>query len=236
MRNWMIGRCVVLAALVLGVGGRASAELVTFSFSGAITLVNDVNGNFGGGVRVGDVFTGTLVYDTATIDGLSDPGMGRYLYANRLTNTPFVSPLGLTVRVGSLTFQPSYATSAFTVWTADNQPTTIPGVDGDGIEADQSTSLNGTTTIPGLTTLALLDRSQKVFSSDALPSGLKASDFTEGLFRVLVFGPGSTQVVALEGSLNLGDAAVPEPASVVLLGCGGLGLLACQSRRRRSAA
>ena len=226
MRNWMIGRCVVLAALVLGVGGRASAELVTFSFSGTITLVDDVNSNFGGGVRVGDVFTGTLVYDTATIDGLSDPGMGRYLYANRLTNTPFVAPLGLTVRVGSLTFQPSYSTSAFTVWTSDNQPTTIPGVDGDGIEADQSTSL---------TTLALLDRSQKVFSSDALPSGLKASDFTEGMFRVQVPGGGPFGVIALEGSLNLGDAAVPEPASVVLLGCGGLGLLACQ-RRRRSAA
>ncbi|WP_165068874.1 PEP-CTERM sorting domain-containing protein [Paludisphaera rhizosphaerae] len=236
MRNWMAGRCVVLAAVVLGVGGRASAELVTFNFSGTITVVNDVNGNFGGGVRVGDAFTGTLVYDTATIDGLSDPGMGRYLYANRLTNTPFVAPLGLTVHVGSLTFQPSYATSAFTVWTADNQPTSIPGVNGDGIEADQPTSLDGATTIPGLTILSLLDRSQKALSSDALPLGLKGPEFTDGLFRVTVFGPGSTEVVALEGSLNLGDAAVPEPASIVLLGCGGLGVLACQRRRRRSAA
>ena len=222
----------VVAAVVAGAADRASASLVTLNFSGTITTLNDVGNSFGGQVKLGDAFTGSLVYDTATNDSNSDPNVGNYLYANRFTNTPFVAPLGMIIHVGGATIQPNYGYLA-TVDVYNNQLSPVLGVSGDGIQAIQVTSFDGTTVVPvSQTVLALFDRSQSVFSSDVLPISLSTSSFSEGIIQVVVSGgtSGSNSVVALEGTINL--QAVPEPGSVALLAVAGPGMLAYARRRR----
>lgn len=148
------------------------------------------------------------------------------------TDTPYAAPVGLTIRVGSLTLQPVYS-SVFSVGVYNNQPSSL-GVNADGLQAVTPTSLNGTSTVPGsLTVLAMLDRTQALYSSDALPSSLRASDFTDRLIQVVVPGQSAgTTVVALEGTVNL--SAVPEPASMALLAIGGVGVFVAARFRRRS--
>lgn len=78
--------------------------------------------------------------------------------------------------------------------------------------------------------LELVDESQTVFVSDALPADLDLNDFNVRVFRMFFESQKKhAQLIVVVDSLDV----VPEPASLVLFGAGGLALVACYGRARR---
>ena len=192
-----------MLTLVSSVG--AVAGQVTVDFSGTVTLVNASKIS---GTKVGDRFSGTLVYDSSTTK-TSLPGADPAVYT---ALSPLASGLGITLNVGGTTYA-AEAGYAGQLMVGYHLGGTFPDV----FTALASVNVGGAATTA---TFGVADRTGTVFSSTALPTSLDLSKFSVGKFG-LEGPPDSANI--FEGTISLVQAAsVPEPGSAVLLSIGAL--------------
>ncbi len=180
----------------------AEAGLVTVDFSGSVSVVDT---SLITGTKVGDSYSGTLVYDSST----PETSMSGADPATYTALPPLASGLGITLTVGGKTY---------TAELGDTEQLTVAyhfmGTS-DVFAATAYVNVGGSAT---LASFGVRDTTGTVFSSTALPTSLDLSKFTDGEFT-LAGPPGGTNI--FQGTINL--QSVPEPASAVLLGAGGAG-------------
>ncbi len=208
---------VVIAAfmitLIFTLG--AEAGLVTVDFSGSVTVVDT---SLITGTKVGDSFSGTLVYDSST-PKTSMAGADPAIYT---ALPPLASGLGITLTVGGVTYagETGYAEQLMVGYH-------LKGTYPDLFTAAAYVNVGGSAT---LASFGLGDETGTVFSSTALPTSLDLNKFSVGTFALA--GQGGAANI-FQGTLSLlQPAAVPEPGSAVLLGIGALGG-GCVLRARR---
>jgi hypothetical protein len=199
----------------------AEASLVTVNFSGTVSTIDDPNGYISG-TKVGDPFSGTLVYDSSATIDLAGANPAHYTYLPGGTN-PFAAPLGITLTVGGHTFSTVY--TGLMQLTVQNNLAGASFPDVFGAVAD--VKVGNTLTLAGF---ALGDKTGTVLSSTALPTSLNLSQWTVG--EVNLVSPSANGTSIFDGLINLGGSSVPEPGSVTLLGLGVLGMGAWLLRRR----
>jgi hypothetical protein len=198
----------------------AEAGVVTIDFTGTITAINDPSG-FISGSSIGDSFSGSLVYDTSA--PMAVPGANPAEYDYLPTSTPpYASPLGITITVGSHTFDPHYA-GVMQIHVQDDlmgspYPTAFVAV--------ASTTLGTGAT---LAVFGVADTTGTALSSTALPTSLDFSKFDASEFQ-LTNPKGGPDI--FDGTINGVGALLPEPASATLFGIGALAVGAFILRRR----
>lgn len=205
----------LLLVLILGMASfsrSAEGALITIAIEGVVDEVADGRGYLEGRIEVGDVITGRYSYDSATPDqdwlwGSASDTVGRYHY--------FSGPYGVAVSAGGLVFQSDPGNLSFVVGIVnDNQQ----GEDGYWIDSYNNAALFNGTLVGGISWL-LSDPGGTVFFSDALPTN--APVLTEWQFNRLAITGSARNGFAVLGHIT-SAGAVPEPATVLLLGLGGL--------------
>jgi PEP-CTERM motif len=179
----------------------AEAGQVTVNFTATVTSVDS---SVISGTAIGDLFTGTLVYDSSV--PVDTPGANPAVYT---TLPPLPSPIGISVTVGGNTFG-RVSNSVLQVQVGNDLPGTFPDV----FTAVSLVDVNGTSKFASF---GVADTTGTVFSSTALPTSLDLSKFTNGVFQIGT----STSGVILTGDIHVGS--VPEPSSFMLLAIGILG-------------
>jgi PEP-CTERM motif len=198
----------------------AEASVVTINFTGTITAINDPSG-FISGSNVGDSFSGSLVYDTSAPIAVPGANPAEYDYLPGST-PPYASPLGISITVGSHTFDPHYPGVMQIHVQNDLTGSTYP----DAFVAVASTQVG---TSASLAVFGLADTTGTALSSTDLPTSLDFSKFDASEFQ-LTSPTGGPDI--FDGIINGVGAPVPEPASVTLLGIGALAMGAFVLRRR----
>lgn len=204
------GSLVMLPALVLLQAGAAGALPITFTLTGTVGRVADLNGVLGGQILMGDAFTGTLTYDLATPDGDPvDTTFGSY------SHSPPLGTVGLSISVNGLSFQtdPSQAFDV-TVDVTNNQFTAT----GAGL---------GPFGLAGALSLANGD---SMLADDSLPTALGTHRGSTKRTTISFSTVGLTRVNLDLMATEIVVTTVPEPGSATLLG---LGLARVALRRRR---
>lgn len=241
LSDLLLRTCSISLVIMLGAtafGPSARAELVTYSFTGTINVVDDPNDDLlGGQVKLGGRFSGTLVYDTSTARLMSsESSYSVYLYPTTTSGSTFVPPIGITAQVGSYSITPKYRAGDLIVNVFNNEPVLLGSV-ADGLSASQEEWINSD--LFYAYSVYLNDPSESVFSSTALPTSLSTSDFTIGTFTFYKYpvvsengGYVARPVVVFQGMIH-GLQAVPEPSSLTLCG---LAIPALLVLRRRFAA
>jgi len=112
----------LLIASILAVGSpiEAYAETISIAITAEVAEVSDPGGYLGGAINVGDVITGTYVYESTTPDTNSLPTVGDY----RHTTAPF----GITLNAGGLVFRTNPNNVDFLVEIVNDHG--IPAMDG----------------------------------------------------------------------------------------------------------
>lgn len=232
LRTLKIGVGVVLGASAFAVPSRA--ELVTYNFTGTISVLNDSTNWLGGQVNLGDHFSGTLIYDTSTakLSGTT-PIFSGYAYQNLGADRRFVSPIGITAQVGSYSVAPDYVFGDMILGVYNNAPMSPGGV-ADGLTVQQNGSVFRDNQYHILAyEIFLGDRGASTYSSTALPTSISTSNYTDGTFSFVDYvssSSGWTPVVVFQGTID-GLQAVPEPSSLVLGGLAVPALLLALRRR-----
>ncbi len=182
----------------------AEAALITIEITAEVDYVED-NGNYlDGQINPGDIITGTYTYDSDTPDSSPlNPVQGNYWH--------YAPPGGVSFNVGGFNFATDSSNVVFRVFIRnDNQS----GDDIYGIESQNNLPLyNGT--LVDYIWWQLNDHTASALSSDALPT------------TAPILGQWQANHLRLE---TLRDyridahvtSAIPEPATVLLVGLGGL--------------
>src|SRR5262245_59936894 len=111
---------LIAAILAAGVPMEAAPEPITIAITAEVAEVDDPGGYLGGTINVGDVITGTYIYDATTPDTNPLPTVGDY----RHTTAPF----GITLNAGGLVFRTDPNNVDFLVEVANNHG--IPAIEG----------------------------------------------------------------------------------------------------------
>ena len=83
--------------LATGFTLKAYAEPIAIAITSEVAVVDDRSNVLGGAIKVGDIITGTYVYESTTPDTNPDPTVGDYL------NT--TAPFGITLNAGGFVFR-----------------------------------------------------------------------------------------------------------------------------------
>ena len=237
-----IARPLTCAAVVLALAGPrpAAAALITVNYEATVTTVSGTP--FGLSPAVGTVARGFFTYNTDTPDTLpGDPQRGNYPHV--LGGGAFRAELPGLVVTGSDTplveifrtrTPPPLSINADSFFYRDGPP-------GGGV-----LSRNGTPD-PGISLLINIATGVNtglppVFSSDALPDPFPPAfspPFLPGAFFTtftLSDGGGTLQLrfTSVSQQAQPPTAAVPEPASLALLGLGAAGVLGYRRQRRKA--
>ncbi len=212
---------LLAAILVAWLPASASAAPVTFNFNGAATFVNPY---LSSQYAIGNSLTGSLTFDSALVD--TDASTTHGLYA----------PLS------SLTFTLNGNVHTFVSGTGFDKIEVQNGTPGNPDQLVFSVDIAGPTVNgfePFFLTLTLADPTGLALSSDALPTSFNTIQFPQASFTISFTNrtnphdtttPG-TNFTGVSGTLT-GSAAVPEPATLTMLGIGvaGMALRFCRKR------
>jgi len=209
--------------LLCGVSQEARGDAITFNFTGTVTQFNsDPSDPFGGTISFGTPITGSYTFESTSPD--SDPGASSGSY--QITGSPY----GVTATMGGNTF----TTSDFLAINIFDSSVDQYGAL--GCAPDASTCFSGDLSIA----LFLQDATGTALSSDGLPllppdlSDFQTRDFS--LFQNYFDANGDFFQIEIGGQIDslscasCSVAAIPEPATVFLLGFGLAGLPFVRSR------
>lgn len=196
--------------MVLALGAaNVRAEIVTIKLEGELTYVDPyltwLNENF----TVGDVITGTYVYDTATPDTSGSSRSGHYWY--------YSEPYGLSLSSGGYVFRTDPSNVEFLIAVLNRDAD-----DGYLLRSYNNLALPDDVIVDHIS-WQLNDYSGTALSSDALLATPLILEDWESIYGLMVtFGyKGGWGIRAEVTSVEL----IPEPATVFLLGFGALMLL-----------
>ncbi len=222
LRQMLLGAGVVVLGSMTW-GTPAQAAPVTFQFTVTIDKLEDPGGGlFGGPLKVGDKVQGYFTYETTTPDSEPDATwLGYYqMYGGvsafgLMTPRPFESHEFWVNTINDFSGQDSLTVQGYV-------PVTPPGFDD-----------------TGYMDFNVIDKTAGLLSSDAPPANLSQA-YVAGLQTWLSFqGTKSDAKYTLIGHLTFDGPtdpptppAVPEPASLMLLGSGLLGLVKVRRNRR----
>ena len=201
-------RCMTIAALLTAFADIAVAAPITYDFTGTVTFVGEsMFHSFD--VSVGDKIAITLTLDNAFPDTNPSPNIGQY--ATDFVTAPLKSPV-LGVEVAGIE-----VTGQFGFVTIQN--------DDNGIDAIHLSSGGPHSFV---TAMDFSTSNLSVLTSDAISLSIDPKDFDTATFMVDLL---PTQE-SFSGTVDAQAAAVPEPATLVLLAAGLVGLAALPRIRR----
>jgi len=97
MKKYFVATLVCLMLLAIQVNFGVFAEPISINITAEVALVDDPGDTLGGVISVGDIITGTYIYESTTPDSNPLPTVGDYWHS-----TP---PYGITINAGELVFK-----------------------------------------------------------------------------------------------------------------------------------
>ncbi len=214
----------LLAAVVLVLTPLKDAQAipVTFEFSGHITSILECGDPLGGAVSEGDLFGGTLTYDTATDDSEPDSSEAAYWHDT--------APYGISVLINGRSFRSDPDNTAFLAEVFE------------GSQTDKVSLTSFSNLIPelewglSLIVLELVDPAGQALSSTNLPTSYNLGAWSQESSGLTLWAGDGISEYTLRGAIdtieNVQVDAIPEPGSILLIGSGVLGLLTLRRRQK----
>jgi len=197
----------------------AEAKLVPIAITAEVTEVSD-SGPLKGRINVGDLITGVYVYDSSTLD--SDPSENRGVYEQ------YAPSAGVTLTVGGFVFMTDPENVELNIHIYNDPPVIGGAHENYGFDSRNNLPLPNGRSVD-LISLSLYNSSSvlNAISSDELPTTAPVLD-DWGNASVTVRGGGGIRTggtpFRVTGHLT-SAVLIPEPATIILLGLGGLVLL-----------
>lgn len=185
------------------------ASPVTIYIEAVVDTVEDEAGYLEGQINPGDTITGYYIYESTTPDTNPSVYIGDYEH--------YTSPYGVFLSVGGFNFETDLENVNFLVSVVNAGG---PYTSDDYVMASSKNLALSNGTLVEIISWALSDSTGDALSSDALP--LNATVLSDWDFNHLRIMGAKENLFIVDGQVIL---AIPEPASIFLLGLGSLALL-----------
>jgi hypothetical protein len=197
------GLIVLFISLVLTVP-RASAISIKFDFLGT---VDNVDSALSGTFNITQSISGSYTFDSTAADIQPDPSLGSYFNAlTALTFTVSTYTGGGTTNSGINVFNDSSGQDDYLVISKTYGPQ-VAGLDLSSFYIE------------------LFDITGSALSSDALPTSLDPSDFTQTWWHLRFVDPSDQTSYLVKGAItSIVATTVPEPSTLLLFGTGLVGI------------